>query len=79
MPFYPFLAEVSLLKKTTEKGYPYSNLSTGGPSFDCPKIDSNPGVLLVGPWVEVSLGLIKKWSPAPNLYTHVFLFGVSMS
>ena len=33
VPFDPFLGRVPLLKQTTEKSwYPYSNLSTGGPS-----------------------------------------------
>ena len=38
MPFYPFLGEVLLLLNRLQKkcsGYPYSNLSTGGPRPGC--------------------------------------------
>ena len=36
VPFYPFFGGgFPLLKQTTEKGYPYSNLSTGGPRLTC--------------------------------------------
>ena len=37
MPFYPFLGEGSLQNRLQNKGYPYSRLSTGGPSLspDC--------------------------------------------
>ena len=33
VPFYPFLGEGSPAKKDYRKGYPYSNLSAGGPSL----------------------------------------------
>ena len=60
----PFLGgRVLLLKQTTQKGYHYSNLSTGGPSLHDPiggvRLQQRRGVLHAeGP-------LARSWSPKP--------------